>query len=119
MNGWWLSRSLNSYCTESAIKEPVSPAQAELTSLVAVKDTRHSDQVQRHAELSIGLNVERLLSRQTRRKRRRGVLTASQANVGDVEELGRVRGRWKSIGVADAADEVLVYHALARPSVGG
>lgn len=48
----------------------------QLTRLVAVKDARDTDKINGHAELGVGLNVQRLLSRQSRREGCRCVLPA-------------------------------------------
>lgn len=82
------------------------------TSLIAIEDARDADQVDGHAQLGIGLDVQRLLPREPRRIPGAGVLSAREAGAGDVEELGRVRRRGEGVGVADAGDVVLVHHPL-------
>ena len=85
-----------------------------LTALVAVKDARHPHQVQGHAEFGVGLDVQRLLTRQPSGEARRGVLPACQADIGYVEQLWRVGRWWQGIREANACNEVLVdWPALA------
>lgn len=83
------------------------------TALITVKDAWHSHQVQRHAKLRIGLNVQWLLPRKARGKARCGVLTARKSSIRDVEELGR-NGWWRErIRVSNPGNEILMDHALA------
>lgn len=78
------------------------------TTLVSVKDAGHPNKIQGHPKLSIRLDIQRLLTRQPRRKARRGVLPAREARVRDVEELRGYRGRRERVRVSDPSDEVLV-----------
>jgi hypothetical protein len=87
-----------------------------LTALVAIKDARHADQVQRHSKLGIGLDVQWLLPRETGSKAGCGVLAARQACVGNVEQLGRVWWWRERIGVPYPGDIILVDHSLAAAS---
>jgi hypothetical protein len=91
-------------------------ARSGLTALVAIEDTRHADQVQGHAELGIGHDIQGLLAGQAGGEAGRGVLAAGEAGVGDVEQLGRVGRRRQRIGVAYPGNVVLVDHALAAAS---
>lgn len=79
----------------------------KLTTLITVKDSWHSHQVQGHAKLSICLYIQRLLSRQARGKAWCRVLPARKTSIRYVEELGRIWWRWEGIGVSDSRNEVL------------
>lgn len=87
-----------------------------LTALISIEDAWHTNQVQGHTQLGIGLDVEGLLSRKARGKARGGILAARKAGVRDVEQLRWVGRRRERIGISDARDEVLVNRAvLATP----
>jgi len=87
-----------------------------LTALVAIKYSRHANQVQGHSEFCIGLDVQGLLSGEAGSEAWRGVLAARKPRVGDVEQLGRVWWWRERIGVSYPGDVVLVDHALAAAS---
>jgi hypothetical protein len=58
------------------------------TTLIIFKDSLQTNQVDRHTQLCIGLNVQILFSGKPRRVSGTGVLPRREAGVGNVEELG-------------------------------
>jgi hypothetical protein len=109
----WCLNCCTDVLEQDAIPEFRRLSRDLLTALVTIKDARHTNQVQGHTQLGIGLDVQGLLPRQTRGKSRRGILATGKANVRNVEQLRWVGRRGERIGISDARDEVL----LNRPIV--
>lgn len=88
------------------------------TTLVSVKDAGHSNEIKRHPELGISLDVQRLLARQTRSEAGSGVLAAREARIRNVEKLRGYRGRRERVRVSDPSDKVLVDNPAGAAAAG-
>jgi len=86
-----------------------------------MEDARYPYQIQWHSQLRIRLDIERLRSRQTRGILRLCVFPFCQTTARNVEELWRIRRRWKLVRVSDLRNVILVlrsFWALRRHSGG-
>lgn len=104
-NGAWIATD-NSWVLAQARFD------VQLTTLISIKNSWHSHQVQWHSKLCIGLDIERLISSKAWCETRVCVLSTGKAGVRDVQELGRVWRRRKGVRVSYSCNIILMDHAL-------
>lgn len=89
------------------------------TSLIALKYARDAHKVNGHSQFCIRLNVQRLLSRQSRCIACTCVLSSRKAGARNVQKFRRIGWWWELVRVAYFGDVILVVRARLRRHDGG
>ena len=89
------------------------------TSLIALEYARDAHEINGHSQLSIRLDVQRLLPCQSLRIACACVLSSRKAGARNIEKFGRIWWWWELVRVAYFCDVVLVVRARLRRHDGG